>query len=223
MADAAVGPVASSDFEVLVSSCLEMLAKHESLARRRSESAKQVERVSAALATTTLASSMPISIFCAGSLARQEAGEHSDLDIFVVSEEARSHTSRLREYTLFAELIQLNSSLGFPEFSNDGQFLKICPIKDLIEATGSARDDSDNLFTTRLLMVLESAPLLNPERFAVQLRLVADNYYRDNRSKKSFRPLFLLNDLLRYWRTLCLNYEERRHDRTNTTLSVSSA
>ncbi|MGQ0591218.1 MAG: hypothetical protein ACT4QB_00840 [Gammaproteobacteria bacterium] len=37
-------------------------------------------------------------------------------------------------------------------------------------------------------------------------------YYRDNKGKRSFRPLFLLNDLLRYWRTVCLNYEERRHD-----------
>jgi hypothetical protein len=41
---------------------------------------------------------------------------------------------------------------------------------------------------------------------------ILQHYYRDEHGKKSFRPLFLLNDLLRYWRTLCLNYEARRHD-----------
>ena len=41
---------------------------------------------------------------------------------------------------------------------------------------------------------------------------VIDHYFRDGKGKKDFRPLFLLNDVLRYWRTLCLNYEQTRHD-----------
>jgi hypothetical protein len=37
-------------------------------------------------------------------------------------------------------------------------------------------------------------------------------YFRDGRGRKGYRPLFLLNDILRYWRTLCINYERSRND-----------
>jgi len=37
-------------------------------------------------------------------------------------------------------------------------------------------------------------------------------YIRDGTGRQDYRPLFLLNDILRYWRTICLNYERTRHD-----------
>ena len=120
--------------------------------------------------------------------------------------------SRLCEYTLIAHLIQLNETLGFPPFSNDGEYLKICFIDDLKTHTGSRKDDSENLFTTRMLLILESQPLVHDDVYNRHLTETLELYYRDNIGKHSFRPLFLLNDLLRYWRTVCLNYEERRHD-----------
>ena len=39
-----------------------------------------------------------------------------------------------------------------------------------------------------------------------------ENYFRDGFGRGDFRPLFLMNDLLRYWRTLCLNYEVYRSE-----------
>lgn len=56
-------------------------------------------------------------------------------------------------------------------------------------------------------MLLESRAACNEEVYDEFLTTVAGHYFRDQRGKKSFRPLFFLNDILRYWRTLCLNYE----------------
>lgn len=157
-------------------------------------------------------SELPIAVFCAGSLARRELGSHSDLDVFVTADDDRRLRSRLCDYTLFAEVIQANRNLDLPEFSNDGQYLKIYFVSDLKRLTGSPTDDSENLFTTRMLLLLESAPILHADTHRRHLVQIVEHYYRDDRGKRTFRPLFLLNDLLRYWRTLCLNYEERRHD-----------
>ena len=193
--------------------CTEALSEHAGLAARRSSSAKRLERVTQAFASNSFLRGLPITVFCAGSLARQEIGAKSDLDLFVTADQdATDLRSRLFEYTLFAELIAVNRELGFPEFSNDGQYLRLHFLDELITVTGSPRDDSDNRFTTRMLLVLESEPLLHRGRYDTHLRKVLSHYYRDNTSKRSFRPLFLLNDILRYWRTLCLNYEERRAD-----------
>lgn len=189
--------------------------QHEGLTARRRRSAEQLHKVTDAFSASTFLDDLPISVFCAGSLARQEIGDHSDLDIFVTADRDVRLESRLCEYTLFAEVININNKeLQLPEFSNDGQFLKICFVDDLMRLTGAPTDDSENIFTTRMLLLLESVPVLHPDIYQKHLKAIADHYYRDDRGKRTFRPLFLVNDLLRYWRTLCLNYEERRHDKT---------
>jgi hypothetical protein len=119
---------------------------------------------------------------------------------------------RLDEYRLFAHLIRINEKLNYPEFSNDGQYLKVYKLDNLRSATGSPQDDSENLFTARMLLLLESQCLANQELYERSIDVIIDNYCRDEDGRQEFRPLFLLNDLLRYWRTLCLNYEQIRKD-----------
>ena len=195
--------------------CQKTLAEHVALRRRRDQSARQLESVVKAFEASEVLAPLKVGIFCAGSLARREIGTKSDLDVFVTADKGQQDLrSRLSEYTLFGELIQINKQLGLPPFSNDGEFLKIHFLEDLEALAGSRRDDSENLFTTRMLLILESAPILHEEIYQQHLRDVLEHYYRDQVGKRSFRPLFLLNDLLRYWRTLCLNYEERRQDPT---------
>lgn len=189
--------------------CTDALQAHDGLALRRLRSEEQLQEAARAFAASPLLSDLPVSAFCAGSLARREAGTKSDMDVFVTADAA---IGRLREFTLFAEMIAINKRLSLPEFSNDGAFLKVHCIGDLLKLTGSPEDDSENLFTVRMLLILESEPVLRADIHLGHLRSVLDHYYRDEAGKKSFRPLFLLNDLLRYWRTLCLNYEQTRHD-----------
>jgi len=155
-----------------------------------------------------------VCVFAAGSLGRFETGRISDLDLFILADGKNSPSgkklSKLQEIELFADLIKLNEQLKLPPFSGDGRYLKVHELEDLINATGDSRDDSENLFTTRLLLLLESQALSNDALYDKALNEVLDNYFRDGKGRKDFQPLFLLNDILRYWRTLCLNYERDR-------------
>ena len=143
-----------------------------------------------------------------------ESGAKSDLDLFVIAaaDGGSDLRKRLFQITLFSELMAINERLGFPPFSNDGEYLKVYFMEDLTSRTGSPRDDSENLFTTRMLLMLESQAIAHEHIYGEHLRTILKLYYRDRTATSQFRPIFLLNDLLRYWRTLCLNYEERRHD-----------
>jgi len=44
-------------------------------------------------------------------------------------------------------------------FSNDGEFLRILYLEDMLEQLGGREDDYLNYFTARMLLLLESKPL----------------------------------------------------------------
>ncbi len=151
-----------------------------------------------------------ITVFCAGSIGRKDSGKQSDLDMFIIADEK---VNQLDTYHFFANLIHINSELGYKDFSNDGEFLKVYQLEDLTTLTGTREEDSQNVFTARMLLLLESVPTCNDLLYNKFLQRVISHYCRDEKGHdSSFMPLFLLNDILRYWRTLCLNYEKIRHD-----------
>jgi hypothetical protein len=66
--------------------------------------------------------------------------------------------------------------------------------------------DTNTLLTRRMLLLLESTSLLNAAAHDRCRRRVLDTYLE--RGTKDFRvPRFLLNDLVRYWRTICVDFE----------------
>lgn len=191
------------------------LASHEKLADRLEFSRSLLERVRAKTAEVLQTDWDHVAVFAAGSLGRFETGRTSDLDIFFLANQKKlddqvRRISRLEEIQLFAKLIDINSQLALPAFSGDGRYLKVHDLQRIISSTGDANDDSENLFTTRLLLLLESKSIWNDDLRRDAVRDVLGNYFKDGKGKRDFRPLFLLNDILRYWRTLCLNYERDR-------------
>jgi predicted nucleotidyltransferase len=155
-------------------------------------------------------------VYATGSFGRSEASEHSDIDLFIVSlsdydEEKkidRSRLSKLNEILLKAELIRASRDLKFPEFSKDGQFLENHTVRKLIRSTGNQYDDAENTFTARLLLLLESKPLVGRKVHAKVIDEVIERYWREFPDfYDRFMPAYLANDILRFWRTLCLNYE----------------
>ena len=192
--------------------CAEALRGHRELAACRAHAENRLAGVRAAFQCLDIIKDRRLAVFCAGSLARMEAGSRSDLDLFVTENEAGGPVGRLFEIELFSELMAINQKLRFPAFSNDGEYLQIHRMEKLKSRTGSRFDDSENLFTVRMLLILESQPIANDSVYGEHLHEILGHYYRDRKGENSFRPLFLLNDLLRYWRTLCLNYEQHRHD-----------
>lgn len=189
---------------------VELLAASTALASRKGNSDKRLVETRRAFADAPELQASTIAVFCAGSLGRSECTERSDLDLFVVA--GTKVPGRLDEVKILARLIALNEDCKFPPFSQAMRYLRIYEFENLVQHTGKPIDDSENSFTTRMLMVLESKYLTNESEYRRVLNAIVRNYFRDNKGKSDFRPLFLINDLLRYWRTLCLNYEECRAD-----------
>ena len=65
-----------------------------------------------------------------------------------------------------------------------------------------------------MLLLLESASVYGERTYDQAISAVVDAYLRDYKDHaKDFRPIFLANDILRYWKTVCLNYEHKRNQR----------
>lgn len=188
-----------------------MLDTHDGLCRRRRIAEDRLKTLRNRFGKDNLFSRHDIAVYCAGSIARGDVGLKSDLDLFLLS---AHECKRLDSFELIAHAIQINRELGFPSFSNDGKYLQIYSLTKMRDSVGTPSDDHENTFTARMLLLLESRPLTNDALYDNALTSILGHYFRDSRGKTSFRPLFLINDLLRYWRTLCLNYEQIRDDPT---------
>lgn len=61
-------------------------------------------------------------------------------------------------------------------------------------------------------MILESKCVFGEASYISALTDVIESYYRDFAgNENTFQPWFLINDIMRYWKTLLLNYENRRN------------
>jgi predicted nucleotidyltransferase len=159
----------------------------------------------------SLSSQSNLGIYVTGSYGRLEAHPRSDLDVFFVSD-GNKRVERITKTLIDADLINLVNEMKFPPFSNDAQYLEIHSLNEMLEKLGSAEDDFKNLFTARMLLLLESRPLFGETAYNRVLTKIIDAYFRDYHDHTGdFRPLFLVNDILRFWKTLCLNYEHRRN------------
>jgi len=168
-----------------------------------------------------LSSLKNICIYACGSYARKEAHTDSDIDLFFIDydteDDYKSH-KKTDKILLDAELIRIIDELGFPEFSNDGEYLEVHSLKNILKELGGRNDDYKNYFTTRLLMILESAPLSNKAIYKNAINKTIGAYFRDyDGNESNFKPVFLLNDIMRFWKTLCLNYENKRNEQNLAT------
>jgi predicted nucleotidyltransferase len=154
-------------------------------------------------------------VYTTGSVGRGEMSENSDLDIFISRDRSLERPlTNLNEIRLKARLIEVARELRFPEFSDDGEYVKSYDVKeDFIKKLGTRSDDYENVLTARLLLLLESQPILGGDFYKQVIDELLAVYWRDySQNSANFLPVFLMNDILRFWKTLCLNYEERTSD-----------
>jgi len=182
----------------------------EILEARRNQTAKRFDRLKRSLQATEKRIAQSACVYATGSFGRGEASRHSDLDLFIVgrSERDQPELSNLEAICVKADLIRTTQNMGFPEFSGDGEYLKHYTHRDLIDSLGKRHDDAVNTFTARLLLLLESQPLIGSSVHEKVITDVVEAYWRDySKHTDEFSPAFLANDILRLWRTLCVNYE----------------
>jgi hypothetical protein len=189
------------------------------LAGRRFNTAERINSLRSKLATTETVLRGKACVYATGSSGRGEAGVHSDLDLFIVGRrkgeplpegETDHFLSQLDEICVKADLISATRQLGIPDLDGDGKFLSRHSVHGFTKELGTPNDDVTNTFTARLLLLLESCPLLEPHVYEQVIGGVIKAYWRDYDCRKSeFMPAFLANDILRLWRTFCVNYEAR--------------
>ncbi|MEX0306086.1 MAG: nucleotidyltransferase domain-containing protein [Ruegeria sp.] len=155
-----------------------------------------------------------LSIFVAGSYARNEASEHSDIDLFFVLDGKLEDIDEpnIKTLRLFSKIVEIADKLELPKFSNDGQYLQIIEKPMILNEMGSSKDDHLNYFTARMLMILESKCIHGEDYHEQILKDLIGAYLKDYPDHpKDFHPTFLVNDIIRFWKTLCLNYENKRN------------
>lgn len=158
-----------------------------------------------------------ICIFACGSIGRLEMTCKSDLDLFFIIMNVdgikESTQTNLDKYIFFTNVYNINKKLGYKEPTGHGIYWDFITQNNILDI-GSREEDFNNSFTARLLLILESKPLFNDDAYNKLVDDVLDNrYFKDYpRHTENFYPLCLMNDILRYWYTLTLNYEYRRDD-----------
>lgn len=153
-------------------------------------------------------------VYVCGSLGRLEMSKESDLDLFFIimsdNKEMERFCTKLTTYQFFAQMKQINDKHKFKSPSKGGYYWEFLS-KDLLMDIGSREEDYNNSFTARMLLLLESKPIYNGEAYDSLLNETVDKYFAEYKDHSyDFLPLYLMNDILRYWYTLTLNYEYRR-------------
>jgi hypothetical protein len=89
---------------------------------------------------------------------------------------------------------------------------------EIIHQIGGDEDTNKNT-TRRILLLLESSPVGNPDAYDRVIRSVLNRYLDDDvsflsKSGQHYKvPRFLLNDIVRYWRTMCVDYANKHRER----------
>jgi hypothetical protein len=94
--------------------------------------------------------------------------------------------------------------------SDQGPFGKPVFSDRMVKRIGLERDKNSNL-SRRMLFLLESVCATNEEVYdAVRDELVGD--YLDKSVRDYQTPRFLLNDVIRYWRTICVDFAGKERE-----------
>ena len=157
----------------------------------------------------SLAEDVSLTLF--GSLARGEWTTKSDLDwaLLIDGQVEEAH------FRIFQEVRKKLNDAGKIEPGTTGTFGGMAFSQGLVHQIGGSDDTNRNL-TLRLLLLLESMSVgddVPRQRVikAILRRYVADDPSWTWRSDGKI-PRFLLNDIVRFWRTMAVDFADKFHD-----------
>lgn len=137
-------------------------------------------------------------VITVGSLARREASPQSDLDYFVVFD---GETDR----DILAEVSAAISALDLRAPSPTGAFARAVSSAEFLERIGGNGESNDDL-TRRMLFLLESDWIFGESGYETLFDGVIERYIREGITQHQLARFFL-NDLIRYYRTICVDFE----------------
>jgi predicted nucleotidyltransferase len=162
-----------------------------------------------------------------GSLSRGEWTSSSDLDwTYLIDGEANS------DHLFIAQKIHKLLEQNREKFRPPGQtgtFGNLAFSHDIIHQIGGQSDTNKNT-TQRILLLLESAVIgKRTEAYERVIRgvinryLEEDNHLLTHDSKRYRVPRFLLNDIVRFWRTMAVDFASKQRDRAGAGWGLRNA
>jgi Putative nucleotidyltransferase DUF294 len=139
-----------------------------------------------------------------GSWGRHEVTSESDDDFMVLFAQPERADAK-------PTIVEIARVLGGPAPGREDIFGSQVWLDDLQGKIGRDEDTNTNL-TRRMLFVLESVPVSGEQAYARARRALLAGYLDAN--VKDYRPpRFLLNDVIRYWRTIAVDFESKMRAR----------
>ena len=154
------------------------------------------------------------SVVVMGSVARGEVTEGSDFDWMLLIDGA----SDPEHFTLAGAIAEALENIGIKKPGPTEMFGKLVNSHDLVHYIAGTKDTNENL-TRRILLLLESTAVTNSPLRERVIRNVLARYVIHDRSipGRSGRfnriPHFLLNDVVRYWRTMASDFASKMWER----------
>lgn len=186
--------------------------KWDQLIKAREVTANKLAEIKKNLNDSNLSSS-DIDIVVFGSIARNECTSGSDADwTLLIDGQANADHLNL---THIVERAFVDA--GLAQFGKTGMFGQITFSHDLIHYIGGEDDTNHNL-SRRILLLLESKKIVLQKSKSTDitaygrvLRGVIQQYIQNDsglfaKTKKENVPRFLLNDIIRFWRTMCVDF-----------------
>lgn len=178
---------------------------HIARARRHSEAVVQRIRADLQALVDTSPRRDRLSVVATGSYGREEACAESDLDYFILLDGCSAEHIR-KEKTQIKRVVDRyiarqtsDSGLFGGEATQD--------FAPLVEHIGGSQDSNPSL-TRRMLLLLEGRSLYGDQRFAsLRRQLMAAYICKGSRDKSISR--FLLNDVIRYYRTISTDVQHK--------------
>ena len=155
------------------------------------------------------------SVVVFGSLARGEYTSKSDIDwtLLIDGQADEGHYAQVQAIT------RILDEAKFHEPGPTGVFGNVAFSHPILHQIGGQEDTNKNT-TQRILLLLESVAIGKKDAHERVLRLVLTRYVEDDRgllygSKEHIVPRFLLNDIVRYWRTVAVDFVTKQRERTS--------
>lgn len=138
-------------------------------------------------------------IVAVGSYGRYEASAQSDLDVYMIYSKKMSADMERDINEIIRDTAReagVRCSIGFESISIDAMYKNI-----------GGEEDTNPSITNRILFLLESECLYNKPFFDDAYEKILKKYLKDIIRSNNKPPRFLLSDIIRYYRTICVDYE----------------
>lgn len=148
-----------------------------------------------------------VSVIVTGSFGRNEASAESDMDWFIISENELNEALKNK---LQKEVTKVVDKYVTKNVGNTGTFGGVVAKANLLSNFGGDKETNQE-FTRRMLYLLESKPLYNSSLYTSIKEEILKLYIKEGVPDSSLNR-FMLNDVIRYYRTICTDYEYKVHE-----------